>query len=748
MAINYAIGQVFSLSAADLFCPDYDENTVREFNLKNNHPTGKSFGGNCNKIHRPEIDEDKVRSGDPYEYISDFSAGNVIACIAFSLLATCLAVLGVYHLCICFYDGFYHFIKKNAANNPRILHALKSKRKQSQNKIVLLWKKWNFLVFKHLYPDSKIKIAIMILSEVCEILMQCWALLIYGGVQSVSFSFVIANQSIFIKSFACIIGIDAILLSILWLLYAIKIKVKMLHGAAFQSIVFVFDMVFDFIYTIFPLTIYSGNASVLFNMKALATLHSENGIIFFSAFVAMTLLFQKCVTVLRSFDPVVIEQRARRTVKHNIHLIPYIETEYISKTVSTESDTANIQKWKSKQIKRRMTIGFIGILFLIFGITIITAVNQYTNNAYTICSNPSNELLKTHPELYYWNDFCSFKLTPFASNPPCDCRTLDIAFTDTHYIQYNFTKQHIISIMENFKMLTFLNLGYRHELILIVNHMTASGQLQLAKDLFHVQLTKNCFGSKNLNHISLYRMFLIDLDWDALSTLQSLQVLEFEYAIWNNPVNWDSIGKLTNLKYLNLRDSERYLSGIISDSICNLKQLKYLDLSISFITSIPDCIGDLTELYGVNFRGMGSMEYITPNLFRLPNIISIVAYFSFLNASSIPADGKWSKSLKTIFLQENPVCNQLNTLNPSQIQFMDNFQACFKPCAQSSDCSTYNWGDGFCDIDCCKFDGGDCHQTCDCDRSLWFNDQCDLECNNTLCAYDFGDCLPLMNANN
>ena len=119
MSSNYAVGQLFTLSAADFFCADYDEETLRNYNLNNNYPEGQ---GKCNKIHRPEIDEDKLFNGDTYEYVADFSGDNVIGCIAFSMLALCLAVLGFYHLYTCFYDAFVLNKRKNFFSNRVVDH--------------------------------------------------------------------------------------------------------------------------------------------------------------------------------------------------------------------------------------------------------------------------------------------------------------------------------------------------------------------------------------------------------------------------------------------------------------------------------------------------------------------------------------------------------------------------------------------------------------------------------------------------
>eukprot|EP01083_Nonionella_stella_P077549 211819_1 len=747
MALNYAIGQVYVLEAADLFCPNEDEDTLRNYNLEHDLPHGRRRCGNINRV---EID-DEILWGDPYEPVPAPTANNIIACIAFLALFLCLSVLGLYHLCICFSDAFYHFIRKDPTKNPRIVKALKAKKNTSANKCVLWFQKWNLRLFKRYYPDSKLKIIMLTFSQASEILMQCWALLIYGGVQSVSLSFVIANEPRFVQSFAVIVGLNGIVTGILWILYVTKIKVlnAIFHGTSFQSIAFVVDMVFDFLYTMFPFTLHSQNSSLLFNIKALATLHSENGILFFAAFIAMTMLFQKCMTVLWSFDPVQIQKRAQKIIKHNIDLVPYLQPTYVPPD-SASSDHELIKEhkqWQAQQLRRRICIGSIGAVFLAFGTALIIIVSVYIQSAHQTCANPSPQLLMEHPELYYWDKHCSSKLTPLDSSiTPCDCRSLDIKFNMLHYNEYNFTKQHVLSIMRNFRMMTFLELDYSHSLLSTVNQMSAEGNTELAEELFYVNLTSDCFASKRLNSLSLERMFIIDLDWNGLASLKRLQMLRLVDCRFRNPVDWDSIGQLTYLKYLNMQESGQYLSGPISDSICHLKELKYLDIETNLISRIPECIADLKELYAINLRGLPNVEYITPDLFRLPHIVSIIAYYGSFNTSSIPADGDWSASLETVFLQQTPLCNQVDQMTSLQMEFMDAFDPCYKPCGESEGmhgwCATYDWGNGNCESECCNYDGGDCHQTCPCERSLWFNDQCDLECNNTLCAFDFGDCLP------
>eukprot|EP01083_Nonionella_stella_P273840 929207_1 len=179
---------------------------------------------------------------------------------------------------------------------------------------------------------------IQILNQASEILMQCWALLIYGGVHSVSLSFVVANEPRFVQSFAVIVGLNCIVTGILWILYVTKIKVlnAIFHGTSFQSIAFVVDMVLVFLYTMFPFTLHSQNSLLFFTFKALATLHSENKILFLAAFIAMPMLFQKCMTELWSLDPVQIQKRALKIIKHHIDLVP-LQPTYVPPTSSDSS---------------------------------------------------------------------------------------------------------------------------------------------------------------------------------------------------------------------------------------------------------------------------------------------------------------------------------------------------------------------------------------------------------------------------
>ena len=61
----------------------------------------------------------------------------------------------------------------------------------------------------------------VIYSETFEMTAQIWALLIYGGVQAVSISsdLLLAQEPKFIRSFADIIGCNAVFAGLLWVLY-------------------------------------------------------------------------------------------------------------------------------------------------------------------------------------------------------------------------------------------------------------------------------------------------------------------------------------------------------------------------------------------------------------------------------------------------------------------------------------------------------------------------------------------------
>ena len=121
----------------------------------------------------------------------------------------------------------------------------------------------------------------------------------------VSFSFNLANEASFVRQFFSDYWLNGIFAGLLWMVYVIKWRNdyfnKLFRGTSFQSIIFVIDMSFDFVYTIFPLTLYNGDdGGILFNTKALATLSTENGILFFAAFWAMILLFRKCYNMLKN----------------------------------------------------------------------------------------------------------------------------------------------------------------------------------------------------------------------------------------------------------------------------------------------------------------------------------------------------------------------------------------------------------------------------------------------------------------
>ena len=56
----------------------------------------------------------------------------------------------------------------------------------------------------------------------------------------------------------------------------------------------------------------------------------------------------------------------------------------------------------------------------------------------TMCSNPSNEMLVSNPELNLW-DFCDRRTFPFFKDVPCDCRKFTLLANDKSFLELNYT---------------------------------------------------------------------------------------------------------------------------------------------------------------------------------------------------------------------------------------------------------------------------------------------------------------------
>ena len=152
----------------------------------------------------------------------------------------------------------------------------------------------------------------------------------------------------------------------------------------------------------------------------------------------------------------------------------------------------------------------------------------------------------------------------------------------------------------------------------------------------------------------------------------------------------------------------------MTDDICNLVELRYFALTRNtHLSYIPNCIAsNLKELFGIDFEVLTQVEYITPQLWKLPNLNNVKLYFTNVNESSFYNFDGWSDSLERVTLQQTRFCREEENWsekiqnNSVLMQFVTDYDTCEQPCTNSNDNRTYYncvwdfWKDGVCDSDC------------------------------------------------
>ena len=223
--------------------------------------------------------------------------------------------------------------------------------------------------------------------------------------------------------------------------------------------------------------------------------------------------------------------------------------------------------------------------------------------------------------------------------------------------------------------------------------------------------------------------------------------------------------KLKALRFENINS----VNDSIDENICPLINSHYFAIRVTdFIDGIviPDCIGkewkhlryfELTLSYNSLNGG-----YITPDIYSLPNIRTIIILFwplsteSFINFNDLNTN-----TLASVYLSPSLVCEShpsndnmtyldfMAQNNSQLVKLIDKYDPCFEPCGSITDgatCTGIDWGNGgcnrFCFNDRCGYDNGDCNQICECGDTLNDGHQgCNETCNTENCNWDLFRCV-------
>ena len=148
-----------------------------------------------------------------------------------------------------------------------------------RSNILLEWignKYWQYIEWyrDHFGEDTRNWFIFLVFREIIEILFQTLALYNYNGLNLFNPNqLVLAYGKSAIILFASLLGINAISVGILWILYVLNHR--LCQGLFFKQLIFVIDTVFEGFYALFPIAVISARTG--FNLEvAVGVLQTTN----------------------------------------------------------------------------------------------------------------------------------------------------------------------------------------------------------------------------------------------------------------------------------------------------------------------------------------------------------------------------------------------------------------------------------------------------------------------------------------
>ena len=450
-------------------------------------------------------------------------------------------------------------------------------------------------------------------------------------------------------------------------------------------------------------------------------------------------------------------------------------------------------------IVKRFFLIIIALLFGSYGIIQLLMVINHFENANTYCSSivnsfhidpeipdqsiycstniinftetfrnfSQNDTLQKNPSLLLW-DQCTFKVYPFDfgnnKDNVCQCRQFRYHFVGIEGV--NRPK----CIWTNTDLKSLFNIDFNKILsdIFIKWKMLEKIQFLPGGGIDHINFTSNMFGAEHMKIVQLSTMS-IDYFAPEISNWKQLEYIELwfmgEYpSIPETALAW------TQLQYIALYP---YFPNKFPMFLCSCKKLKKINIRVTGIEFVPECVTTLKDLQFLKLYGAASLKSIPLKLFNneiVPNLVDINIALSqvsidnlieYNDLSSIAEFNKqfsFNKDIK-FWCVLSSFCKQdleeIKLISPQFAEFINDTACCKSPCKDdfvsqlvTIRCEMDDWQDGVCDplcnFDDCYFDGGDCRQLCDfekCDYRLLGNGECNAVCNSTECNYDEGDCI-------
>ena len=142
---------------------------------------------------------------------------------------------------------------------------------------------------------------------------------------------------------------------------------------------------------------------------------------------------------------------------------------------------------------------------------------------------------------------------------------------------------------------------------------------------------------------------------ESVENLQALEIFCILDSFVPTEIPFDSLSKITNLKAISLLEAQYATNTLIPDSLCNLHELIYFDITfIQRVNYFPfDCvITNLPNLAFIKLEVFPLINYINPLIFNMPNLKTVLFDYSDFNISYFTFDkfNKFSNKLQRVSL--------------------------------------------------------------------------------------------------
>eukprot|EP01084_Bolivina_argentea_P236900 398272_1 len=253
VTLLYAIGQLLTLKLDDYFCSPKTLDEIHKHSIENNLNEGEPRS--CWTTNHYESDQEKTfNAGYMTAYVAelDLSSANIFYCIMFLLISLYLLILFMYFIIA--------FINDCCSNKVFIETSPKYQTYKSYHCNYLhswiVWYRTNFNV------DQQYWIIQTMHQQLLKLTIESIVFLQYGGTQnSILYAFHSSSDNEIISAqkhqnlilFAVFLALNFIFTAILWFCYIYKYT--FCHGRFFYGLLFIFAVIFEIFYIVFPLSL-------------------------------------------------------------------------------------------------------------------------------------------------------------------------------------------------------------------------------------------------------------------------------------------------------------------------------------------------------------------------------------------------------------------------------------------------------------------------------------------------------------